>query len=291
MKPLTKERVTEVFEAAFPGVKVEPDCNRWTLTLPWGRAVTITDKRIHLNGILELLPGEREEDREQLQFELMSFAEESFGCVDLRSTPVLERCRLAGYAKAYGLTVDENSFRPFGITVAKDFFGDEAEVNNHRSGGWRITLPDGKRVIIALSGGKMCITEANEALWEPALTMLSNLQGKAIIRGTYSFCMVGLLQAERLSIKAIPEVTVSFLATCLIANLAQMLVFLPAFVATQSFTWSFLGSWLVGSAVMIFVIPWRKIGRKRGQSLINKFASGANTRRAQIDDARMRGML
>ena len=163
MKPITTELIKETFEAAFKGVEVKGECNGWNLVLPWGRKVSITDVGSDLTGIRHLLPGEVEEDREQLEFELMYFDAEIWGCVDVRKFPFRERYALSGYAKAYGIPVDDNACRPFGVVDTKAAFGEEAIVtNNWFPPGWCIAVPEVGFVVIGQAGKELYIFGARE---------------------------------------------------------------------------------------------------------------------------------
>jgi hypothetical protein len=292
-RPIPEELIRETFDC-FEGTRIEKAADGWTLITPWGRKVAIHDFYIDFVGITKLLPGEKEFDREQLQFELENLAMEAWRCVDIRKVPHWERAGIYGHAKAYGiLPVDDNAMRPFGIVDAKDSFGEAAVVrNNWFPVGWRITVPGIGFVVIGQRDNELLIRRVEGDLYEDTLRFLQARQGYAVVRGSSSFCTTWLVYGETRGIRVIPEIPRGLLSFYLLSHVAWAIGAVAVFPVWELFPdlafWKLaLGALGVATVAMGFL--WGD-DRKRGEALVNKFPQAAS-RNAKLDDARARGML
>lgn len=273
---------------------------KWRLTTPSGRVIEFDDKWLDLEQCLTpVLPGETEFNREETLFETCVFMQEAYGCIDVRQLPFFTRSKIAGPARSEGFTVDDNAFRPFGISEAKAEFGDGATVrNNYFPSGWRITVPDVGHVVIGLSGKRLYIrriegdpyTDAD--LYTDALRLLERKQGHAVVKGKTQFCATVLAHGDVLGIKVIPEIPVGLWGWYLRSHIAWLPALGLGFIVcnlfpTLSLWWILAGGWILAAILMKIIMG---DDRKRGEVLVNKFpkVGGRNTR---IERARERGML
>jgi hypothetical protein len=292
MGPITEELIHQSFDC-YEGTKIEKAEDGWLLTTPAGRTVNIQYDHIDFRGITKTVPGETEYDREQLQFELESLATEAWGCVDIRKMDFIESGRMAVHAKAYGFTVDENTFREFGISDAKAEYGEAATVrNNWFPTGWRITVPDVGFAVIGMSGDELNVRRIEGDLYEQTLRFLEKKQGHAVVRGKTPFCSTWVVHGEMLGVRVIPEIPRSFWSIYLLGHVGWAVgavVMLPVWGMFSNIAfWKLgLGAWAVASAAVGFL--WGN-DRKRGEVLLNKFPQ-MGSRNAKLDDARARGML
>jgi hypothetical protein len=195
---------------AFSQIDVQPKpAGGWIVTFPWGRKVNIHDTYIDLRGITSLLPAETEDNREQLQFELMSLAHEVWGEVSMLGLSAWEYLKVISYAKTYGFPVDESHCRPFSKAHARHRFGDQAKVGRSWSPcGWRISLPNGSCAVIGLNGREERTIDkvvGGNDIYPAAIRLVSDLQGYAIVRGTKDNVLAGLAQGAAMDVEVIPE--------------------------------------------------------------------------------------
>jgi hypothetical protein len=292
MRPITEELIHQSFDC-FEGTKIEKVEDGWRLTTPAGRTVNIHDYYIDFCGITKTVPSETEYDREQLQFELESLATEAWGCVDIRKMDFIESGRMAVHAKAYGFTVDENTFREFGIADAKAVFGEAAAVrNNWFPAGQRITVPNVGFVVIGMSGDEHNVRRIEGDLYEQTLRFMETMQGHAVVRGKTNYCATWIAHGEMHGVRVVPEIPRSFWSIYLLGHVGWVigaLVMLPVWGLFPNIAfWKLaLGAWGVASVAVGFL--WGN-DRKRGEVLINKFPQ-MGSRNAKLEDARSRGML
>src|SRR5258708_1549198 len=190
MKPISEERIRETF-GYYEGSQVQRSGDGWVVLMPSGRTVNIHPYHIDFRGITKRLPGEAEKDRDDLQFELMTLAVDVWGLVSLISyhgEHKDEGFRLWVYAKAYKLPV-EGAWWPFSTTQAQKYFENDAAKVRLVIGGYRISLPEGKSVLIGLSCGEMIITKGRGGaeMYASSLKLLQGLQDRAYVSGSYSF--------------------------------------------------------------------------------------------------------
>jgi hypothetical protein len=290
MSPITEELLEEFF---YRGTFARSG-DRWRVVTEQGRVFEFDDNRFDLSQCLTpLVPGETEENREEMLYAACYFCQVVWGCVDVRRMSVIQRCRIAGYAGGYKFTVDENTFREFGISDAKAVFGESATVrNNWFPCGWRISVPDVGFVVLGLSGKELTVLKIEGNLYEDTLRFLETKQGHAVVRGKNAFCATWVVHGEMLGIRVIPEIRRGFLFTYLVSHVALLPVVGIGFVVANAFPgvkdWQLIaGGWLL-LALIIGVL--RGDDRKRGQALLNKFPQ-MPARHAKLDDARARGML
>jgi len=292
VKPITEELIHQSFDC-FEGTKIEKVQDGWLLTTPVERTVTIHDYHIDYSGITKRVPGETEYDREQLQFELEGLATEAWGCVDVRKMGFIESGRMAAHARAYGFTVDENTFRPFGIADAKAEYGEAASVrNNWFPVGQRITVPDVGFVVIGSSGDELNVRRIEGDLYEQTLRFMEKMQGHAVVRGTTQFCATWVVRGEMQNLRVIPEIPRRFWSVYLLGHVGWVigaLVMLPVWGLFPNLDfWKLaLGAWGVACVAVGFL--WGN-DRKRGEVLLNKFPQ-MGSRNAKLEDARAKGML
>jgi hypothetical protein len=292
-RPIPEKLIRETFDC-FEGTRIEKAADGWTLITPWGRKVAIHDFYIDFVGITKLLPGEKELDREQLQFELENLAMEAWGCVDIRKVPHWERAGIYGHAKAYGiLPVDDNAFRPFGIVDAKDSFGEATGVgNNWFPVGWRITVPGIGFVVIGQIDKELCIRKIDGDLYEATLRFLQERQGYAVVRGKLPVCTTWVTHGEMLGIKVIPEIPRGLLWFYLFGHITTIVLIIVAWLMFTTFPfingWIDIGIGWIAAAIVMSIA--KGSDRKRGDVLLNKFPQAAS-RNAKLQDARAKGML
>ncbi len=306
MKPISEERIRETF-GYYEGSQVQRSGDGWVVLMPSGRTVNIHPYHIDFRGITKRLPGEAEKDRDDLQFELMTLAVDVWGLVSLISyhgEHKDEGFRLWVYAKAYKLPV-EGAWWPFSTTQAQKYFENDAAKVRLVIGGYRISLPDGKSVLIGLSCGEMIITKVRGGaeMYASSLKLLQSLQDRAYVSGSYSFCATMVAHAEREGIRVIPEIPLSFFKKVAIAHIAHLVATVLVLGAEMSgwfgempFERAAIRAFVIGwIAALVFVLclPVQKWARKRGEALINKFPSSQSSgnRKANMDDAKARGML
>jgi hypothetical protein len=268
--------------------------NKWRVTTPFGRVIKFDDQWLALEQCrTPLLPGETKCNREETQFEACMFMQEAYGCVDVRKLKYKARTSLGGYARLYGFTVDDNKFRPFGISEAKAVFGDEATVrNNSFPAGWRITVPDAGHVVIGLSGKDLNLIRIEGNLYAEALRFFKKKQGHAVVRGKSQFCATVLAHGEVLGIKVIPEIPVGLFGWYLRAHVAWLPAIPLGFLVFSLFPnlglwWIFGGGGVLATVLMNFIMG---DDRKRGDVLVNKFPQ-LGGRDAKLDEARQRGVV
>jgi hypothetical protein len=153
--------------------------------------------------------GFKQENREQLQFELMGLAQEVWGSVSLVSLRrSQEWWNLWIYAKAYHLNV-ENPCALFSRVQAQRYFGEEATVKlGFSPGGWRISLPNGCSAVIGLNSKReKLIVEAvgGSEIFAAAILLLKEIQGYAIVAGSQETVLAGIAQGDTMGIEVIPE--------------------------------------------------------------------------------------
>jgi hypothetical protein len=268
--------------------------DKWKVVTEYGRVFDFDQEGFDLSQCLSpLAPGETEENREEMLYAACYFCQEVWGCIDVRQMSFIDRCRIAGYARGYGFTVDDNTAREFGISEAKAVFGEAAVVrNNWFPSGWRITVPEVGSVVIGLSGGDLNVKKIEGNLYEETLRFLAKRQGHAIVSGKTNFCMTVLIHGETLGINVIPEIPLGFIRWYLRGHLAWIPgivlgFFISALFPKLSFWWLAVGGWALASVLMPFIMG---DDRKRGEALINKFPQ-VGGRDAKLDQARERGMV
>jgi hypothetical protein len=290
MKPITEELITEFFGDG----RFTRDGNRWTVVTEHGRVFKFDDKWFDLSQCLTpLVAGETKEDREESMFAACFFCRDVWGCVDVRRLPWIKMGWIGGYARGYKFAVDDDRFRPFGISDAIAVFGDTAKVGGNGFGvGWRITVPDVGFVVIGLSGAKINVRRIEGNLYEAALRFMENMQGHAIVRGKRAFCSTCLVYGEILGIRVIPEVPRGFLTILAIQNVAFLPILAIGWGIALAFPTVRLGQLIAAGWLLLSLIGYLSLGdeRKRGRALLNQFP-GVQTRHAEIDEARERGML
>jgi hypothetical protein len=300
---MTEAKLRENLEA-FAKIEVHGNpAGGWIVTFPWGRKVNIKETHIDLRGITKRLPGEEENDREQLEFELMELAHEVWGDVSLLSLGYREWSLCLSYAKAYGIPVDDGPFRPFSKAHARHHFGEQAKVGRSwLPCGWRISLPDGSAVVIGLNGREEKTIDkvvGSGQIYAAAISLLRDLQGFAIVRGTKENILAGIAQGAPMDVEVIPEVYPSFMTQMKIGMACSPLFFVGLIVGIGSDS---VGAGLIGGIALSQIAAWIwcwtisrggiQGARQRGQALKSAFPSvqGGN-RKAGIDDAKTRGML
>lgn len=292
MTPITEE----ILEECFYQGQFTKQGNKWKVITEHGRVFEFDDKGFDLSQCLTpLVPGETEEDREEMTFAACSFCQEVWGCVDVREMDFIAGGKMAIYAEAYEFTVDENTFREFGISDAKAVYGEAATVrNNWFPAGWRITVPDVGFVVIGMSGDELNVRRIEGNLYEETLRFLQKMQGHAVVRGKTQFCATWVAHGEALGggIRVIPEIPRGLWSMYLLCHAAWFigaLVALPVWgIFPKLGFWEIaLVAWAAASVAMGFLVG---DDRKRGEVLLNKFPQ-MGSRNAKLDDARARGML
>jgi hypothetical protein len=249
----------------------------------------MTDRGIYFHDCFgTFLSGEKPDEDALLEMCVLSNA--IWGCVSLRETEPYVRRRVKLFAKLHGFKIDKGLFRPFGLCDALEVFGDCTIKLKMHGGGWWIGLPNGDGALIGDTGTFLSIDRVDGDCHVPALRMLDSLQGHAIVSGSRSFCMTCVVHAENLGIKIVPEVKPSFVKVFMVANMAQWVIFLAASTLLSDLGRAFFIGCFTPVVALPF-IPWQRLARRRGAALINKFPSSQGTRKANIDDAKARGML
>lgn len=282
----------EVIEECFYNGKITNGNGKWRVVTEHGRVFEFDDSGIDLTQCLTpLAPGETEDNREEAMFGACSFAQEIWGCVDVRKMGFVARGRMAAYARAYGFTVDENTFREFGIADAKSIFGETAMVrNNWFPCGWRITVPDVGFVVL---GGDLQVRKISGDLYSRTLRFIQKMGQQVVVRGRASFCLTWMTHGELLGVRVIPEVPRTWLGYWAFSHIAAIAALVVGFafadlVPAASVWVSIAVGWIAGALVM-----WAWLGgeRQRGEALRNKFPSSGTERRANLHELRERGML
>jgi hypothetical protein len=223
----------------------------------------------------------------------MSFDVEVRGFVDVRGLPFVDRNALSGYARAYGLPVDDNRFREFSVAEAKASFGEAAIVRNSWFPlGWRITVPEVGSVVI--SGGKreLYVRRIDGPLYEDTLRFLEKLQGHAVVCGKAAFCAPWVTHGEMLSIRVIPLIPRTLLWFYLFGHVTTIVWVGVAFFLHELFPGLNFWADLAAGFVAAYIVMAIGMGddRKRGEVLLNKFPQ-MGSRHAKLQDAKARGML
>lgn len=291
MKRITEELITGIAQGAV----TRTPTGEFRLTSPFGRTVDIGDKGIDFSQCLTpLLAGESEFNREETYFEVVSIADEIWDVIDVRRLPFFMSWQVAGYATAYGFTVDTNRCRPFGIAEAKAFFGEEANVKNAWfPAGWWIRCPNGDGVLIGLSGKDLTIEKVDGNVYERAMRFLANRQGYAVVCGPpQEKCLTAMAHGQALNIRVIPEMYMSFFAKCGLSTFISIVSFLLAGVVTQSFTDAIVAALVLPMIVGPIIAGAKKRAQKRGRALLNPFPAVHGGKRAtDHEEARQKGWL
>jgi hypothetical protein len=307
---ITEADLVNALRAVFD-VKIAPCSDRgWVVTLPWGRTVRVFETYVDLRGITNLLAGENEEDREQLQFTLMDFEVQALGEVPLIGLRGLEYWKVLLYAGAYEQPVDENQYRPFTKAHARYRCEEGATVGRSwRPFGWCIRTSDGGRIVIGLNAGREHTIEkviGSSELMGSAIHLLYDMQGFAIVRGTKRNMVRAVMQGRAMDLKVIPEWTRNWWSAVAISwSCSTVLGWLGAFVGLAFSHGGFdrVGVGVVWGLIVACAvsmgIDWVRISggvrgaRERGQSVLGySYSSNSQpTRRANVEDLRKRGML
>lgn len=301
MQPITEELIHQSFDC-YEGTTVEKVSEGWTVTTPCGRKVNIHPYHIDFRGITKLLAGEKEEDREQLQFELMTLAQEAWGVVSLiscrREKDKGEGGNLWFYGKCYKLKM-EGPWWPFGSTQVKRFFDDDATLKL-KCGGYRIDAGKGKSAVISLNSKNELLVKkvagGGEVL-EAAIRLVNEAQGYVIAAGSAQNILFCMACAQSLGIEAIPEL---YFTQWQHTKLGMLVGFIGVPVVALSLVTTDPGKgllWgmgiLVGLSALcqsLFMSNRLSKARERGQALIG-IQPVSGRRQSNMDDARARGML
>jgi hypothetical protein len=311
---ITAELIHDSFDC-FDGASIENNQDGWLLTTPTGRTVKIHDYHIDFRGITKVMPGEIEKEkqlpgdyeltREQLQFELMSLAEEACGVVSLISCHAPEDMQEGGnlwlYGKLYKLKM-EGPWWPFSSTQVQRFFGGNA-VMKLRLGGYKIEADKGMSAFIGLNAERELMVVrvvGGSALMEAAILLVHEVQGYVIAGGSKDTILSALGHGETLGIEVIPELYLTNGHFMRVGTLFGAVMGVPILLLAVSLANFYEGLAIgFGAAITIcflYLVIFQKNGRKqareRGQGLKGNFPSATIGRRqSNIDDARKRGML
>jgi len=278
----------------------------WVLKFSSGRVVNIYPSHVDLCGITRAQPGDTEEQLEELTYTLASIDLAVFGEVPLIGLRGIEYFKVLAFCCKYGAPgIDENQYRPFTKGHARHRFGDTAKVGRSwLSPGSKITVPGVGYAVVGMNARDEKTIEkvvGSPNVYAPAIQLLNDLQGFAIVRGSKNNIVRGVTAGNSLGIKVIPEYTRRFASTIGISWLCSTVFgWLGAYagILVGHFEGGILAGLLTAFVIAATVDIVRTSGgvdgaRVRGQKLLGGVYTnaGASSRSADLDHLRERGML